>query len=70
MTANLKTWRVETREGVYYLMRRVECVVCCPRKRPNCAICHGTGIRDAGYEVRHEDLLELAKELVILLHSE
>jgi hypothetical protein len=46
-----------------FIVRRVECVICCKRKRHLCKICNGTGIRDALYGISESDARNLLKTL-------
>lgn len=64
VASTTSNWFVRQGEQLL-VVRRVPCVVCCPRKRPRCPVCLGTGIREAEYEISHED----AKALVGLLQS-
>lgn len=38
-------WTAIVVDGVVNLQRRVDCVICCKRKRHACAVCEGTGVR-------------------------
>lgn len=64
VASTTSNWFVRQGERMV-IVRRVDCVVCCPRKRPRCSVCFGTGIREAEYEISQDD----AKALVGFLQN-
>ena len=66
-TANLEWIARLNADGHLVLARRVECVICCKRKRHLCKICHGTGMREAEYGIGADNAVVLVKMLGELL---
>ncbi len=65
--AQSSLWFVADDPSGLAVVRKVPCVVCCPRKRPRCPVCMGTGIREARYEISLEDAATLRDELTAML---
>lgn len=49
--------------GFVVLLRHVTCVICCKKKRHECAVCGGTGIRRVEWLLAPADAQRLAAEL-------
>jgi len=60
-------WDAQKDAQCLVVVRRVPCVVCCPRKRARCPICVGTGIREARYEISTADAIVLRDRLTAML---
>jgi hypothetical protein len=51
-------------DGYVVLVRTVECVVCCKRKRAACEICKGTGLRRVEHTLTRAAALQLGQQLL------